>query len=61
VNGLLLLARADSGEVTIRREAVDLAALACDVAEMYDPLAEERGIRLITTLSVTQGPALARS
>jgi heavy metal sensor kinase len=46
VNGLLLLARADAGEVVIQREAVDLAALARDVAEMYDPLADERGIQL---------------
>jgi heavy metal sensor kinase len=53
VNGLLLLARADAGEVAIRREAVDLAALACDVAEMFDPLAEEGGIRLIAE---TAGP-----
>ena len=51
VNGLLLLARADAGEVTIRREAADLAGLACDVAEMFDPLAEERGIRLIVSTS----------
>lgn len=47
VNGLLLLARADAGEVAVRREAVDLAGLAADVAEMYDPLAEERGVSLI--------------
>ena len=45
VNGLLLLARADAGEVTVRREPVDLSALATDVAEMYEPLAEERGVR----------------
>jgi len=51
VNGLLLLARADAGEVTIQQEAVDLTALACDVAEMFDPLAEERGIRLVTETS----------
>lgn len=51
VNGLMLLARADAGEVTIRREMVDLAAVACDVAEMFDPLAEERGIRLAAEFS----------
>jgi heavy metal sensor kinase len=51
VNGLLLLARADAGDVGIRREAIDLAALACDVAEMFDPLAEEGGIRLIAEAS----------
>jgi heavy metal sensor kinase len=48
VNGLLLLARADAGEVLIRRETVDVAALACEVVEMFDPLAEEKGIRLFT-------------
>lgn len=47
VNGLLLLARADAGEVAVRREAVDLAALAADVAETYEPLAEERGVNLV--------------
>jgi heavy metal sensor kinase len=51
VNGLLLLARADAGEVPFRREAVDLAALACDVCEMFEPLAEEKGIRLVTDTS----------
>jgi heavy metal sensor kinase len=43
VNGLLLLARADAGEVLVRREAVDLSALAEEAAEMYEPLGEERG------------------
>jgi len=47
VNGLLLLARADAGEVDVRREPVDLAALAADVAEMYEPLAEERALTLM--------------
>ncbi len=45
VNGLLLLARADAGELPLRLEQHDLAALAIDVAEMYEPLAEERGVR----------------
>jgi heavy metal sensor kinase len=47
VNGLLLLARADAGEITIQQEPVDLAALTGEVAEMFDPLAEEREIRLV--------------
>ncbi len=46
VNGLLLLARADAGEVELRREPVDLAAIAVEVAEMFQPIAEERGIAL---------------
>ena len=47
VNGLLLLARADAGEVELRHEPLDLAALADEVAEMYQPLAEERGVTLV--------------
>jgi heavy metal sensor kinase len=53
VNGLLLLARADAGQVELRREPVDLAALVVAVAEMYQPLAEERNVTL--TLSLTSG------
>ena len=49
VNGLLLLARADAGQVELRREPVDLTALADEVAEMFEPLAEERGVALIWT------------
>ena len=64
VNGLLLLARADAGEVDIRREAVDLAALACEVGEMFDPLAEEKGIQLVTDtrspVTVTGDPSRLR-
>ncbi|WP_165070396.1 heavy metal sensor histidine kinase [Paludisphaera rhizosphaerae] len=42
VNGLLLLAQADAGEVVVGRDVVDLSSLAEDAAEMYEPLAEER-------------------
>lgn len=47
VNGLLLLARADAGELQVRREPLDLGAVAADVAEMFEPLAEERGVGLV--------------
>jgi heavy metal sensor kinase len=47
VNGLLLLARADAGELVIRQEAVDLAALARDLAELFEPLAGERDVQLV--------------
>jgi heavy metal sensor kinase len=47
VNGLLLLARADAGEFPIKRDLIDLSALACEVGEMFDPLAEEKGIQLV--------------
>src|SRR5262249_43421995 len=45
VSGLLLLARADAGEVELTRKPVDLLALAADVAEMGEPPGEERGSR----------------
>lgn len=54
VNGLLLLARADAGEVLIKREPIDLASLVREVVELFDPLAEERGTRLVAHLA---GPA----
>ena len=50
VNGLLLLARADAGQVELRPEPLDLASLAADVAELFRPLAEERGIALACDL-----------
>ena len=52
VNGLLLLAQANAGEVFIKRNAVDLAALAGDVGEMFEPVAEEKGIQLVTDTSI---------
>jgi heavy metal sensor kinase len=46
VNALLTLARADSGQIVLRCEPLDLASLAREIAEMYQPLAEERGVAL---------------
>jgi heavy metal sensor kinase len=46
INGLLLLARADAGELVIKRESIDLASVAVEVVEMFEPLAEEEGVRL---------------
>ncbi|HUY90117.1 MAG TPA: heavy metal sensor histidine kinase [Pirellulales bacterium] len=47
VNKLLLLARADAGQAEVRFVAVDLAALVEEVAELYQPLAEDRGVQLV--------------
>ena len=60
VNGLLTLARADAGEVDLRLETVDLSALAVEVAEMYEPLAEERGTS-ITAHASSPVPVLGDS
>ncbi len=55
VNGLLLLARTDAGEVAIERTPVDLAALIAEAVETFEPLAEENGVRLE---ACSQGPAI---
>lgn len=45
-NGLLAIARAEAGAKHGEWERIDLTALARDVVELYEPLAEERGITL---------------
>ena len=45
-NALLLIARAESGGVRGQFAEVDVAEIAHGVAELYEPLAEERGARL---------------
>ncbi|MFD1702178.1 ATP-binding protein [Methylopila henanensis] len=45
-NALLLIARAESGGGRDQLVPVDLADIAQSVAELYEPLAEERGARL---------------
>lgn len=55
VNALLLLARADAGEVVVERSRVDLAALASEVGEFFEPLADEKAVQLVTE---TPAPAI---
>ena len=45
-NALLSIARLEAGAGGENREKLDLAALVSDVAELYEPVAEERGIAL---------------
>src|SRR5680860_765962 len=45
-NALLSIARLEAGAAGENRETLDLAALVGDVAELYEPVAEERGIDL---------------
>ena len=47
-NALLSIARAEAGEPRKRFEPVALATVLTDVVELYEPLAEERGITLTT-------------
>jgi signal transduction histidine kinase len=45
-NALLSIARLEAGAAGDNRDTLDLAALVADVAELYEPVAEERGITL---------------
>ena len=45
-NALLLIARLEAGAVEESLEHLDVAAIASDVAELYAPVAEDRGLRL---------------
>jgi signal transduction histidine kinase len=45
-DALLMIARAESGEARDNMAAFDAAEIARDVAELYEPLAEERGLAL---------------
>lgn len=57
-NALLSIARIEAGAQRGEWEAVDLAALAREVHELYEPLAEDKGIAL-DLASDAAGPALA--
>jgi signal transduction histidine kinase len=48
VEEMLTLARMDSGQVTLKREALDLSDIAVDAVERFLPLAARSGIRLET-------------
>jgi signal transduction histidine kinase len=45
-NALLSIARLEAGAAGDNRDKLDLSALVADVAELYEPVAEERGITL---------------
>jgi signal transduction histidine kinase len=50
-NALLGIARIEAGTMRVDTAPVDLATLAEDAAELYQPLAEERGLELETELT----------
>ncbi len=56
-NALLSIARLEAGAAGENREKLDLAALVSDVAELYEPVAEERGI---TLKAEAMGPIVVR-
>ena len=51
-NALLRIARIESHDTRAGFADIDIAALVGDVVELYEPLAEEKGLRLATGLDV---------
>ena len=49
-NALLMIARAEAGQARDNMTDVDLADIAENVSELYDPLADEQGLALTVTL-----------
>ena len=45
-NALLMIARAESGEVGATMTVFDAAEIVHDVAELYEPLAEDKGLAI---------------
>jgi signal transduction histidine kinase len=56
-NALLMIARAESGEVGDTMTVFDASEIVHDVAELYEPLAEEKGL---TLRAETAGPAAVK-
>jgi signal transduction histidine kinase len=56
-DALLMIARAESGEAGRGMDEVDAAEVARGVAELYEPVAEEKGLRLVVE---APAPALVR-
>ncbi len=55
-NALLLIARLEAGAFDDSKETFDIGALVRDAAELYEPVAEEAGVAL--TSSIADGPAI---
>jgi heavy metal sensor kinase len=64
IRGLLLICRADEGQLVLARSPVDLSAVARESAELFGPLAESRGMRVgtdaVAAARVEGDPALLR-
>lgn len=65
VDDVFLLARLESGDLTLDQEVIDLTEIADEAIEVFQPLAVDRGVRLRLeadrrVLAVGSGPALSR-
>jgi signal transduction histidine kinase len=50
-NALLMISRVEAGSSTAQMSDVDLSGLARDASELYEPVAEEAGIRLVAQIA----------
>ncbi|HET7411755.1 MAG TPA: ATP-binding protein [Pararhizobium sp.] len=50
-NALLMISRVEAGSSAAEMQAIDLSAIAADTAELYEPLAEDEGIRLVADIA----------
>ncbi|MHB0953613.1 MAG: sensor histidine kinase [Allorhizobium sp.] len=50
-NALLMISRVEAGSIAAELTDVDLSAIAADSAELYEPVAEEAGQRLVTDIA----------
>jgi len=50
-NALLMISRVEAGSSTAQMSDVDLSGLAEDAAELYEPVAEEEGVRLTARIA----------
>ncbi len=56
LNAILDIAEAESGAMVLRKEEIDLRRLLGSVKELYEPVAEEKGVKII--LDVPEGLSL---
>ncbi|MDO1581584.1 sensor histidine kinase [Rhizobium oryzicola] len=49
-NALLMISRVEAGSIAAEMSPVDLSAISADSAELYEPVAEEAGLTLVTAI-----------
>eukprot|EP00913_Durusdinium_trenchii_P021362 g20075.t1 len=50
-NALLMISRVEAGSIAAEMTALDLSAISADCAELYEPVAEEAGLNLVTDIA----------
>lgn len=50
-NALLMISRVEAGQAPAEMSAIDISGIARDSAELYEPVAEDGGLRLVTEIA----------